>query len=138
LQDSEFELIGKRLAAEGLVSANFGNMSIRSGKDFLITRSGSFLDQPGHPVAVPIREEVSPEASSEYRIHHETYIETKHQAIVHAHPLTLSPCPWCLMSVSPGTARERCSVRSFLSFPEGRGARSSLIRSPGRLPEPDS
>lgn len=86
MQDSEFKQIGKRLAAEGLVSANFGNMSIRSRKDFLITRTGSFLDQPGDPVAVPIRGEVPREASSEYRVHRETYIRTKHQAIVHAHP----------------------------------------------------
>jgi L-fuculose-phosphate aldolase len=83
---AEFERIGKRLFAEGLVGANFGNMSIRSGEGFLITRTGSYLDVPGEPVFVPLSGSVPETASSEYRVHREVYWLTDHGALVHAHP----------------------------------------------------
>jgi L-fuculose-phosphate aldolase len=83
---SEFERIGKRLFGEGLIGASFGNMSIRSGNGFLITRSGSYLDIPGSPVFVPMDGDVPETASSDYRVHRATYRATDHQAIVHAHP----------------------------------------------------
>ena len=89
---SDFERIGKRLFAEGLLVANFGNMSVRSGDGFFITRSGSYLDAPGTPVLVPMDGEVPSEASSEYRVHREIYRKTWHNAIVHAHPPHVVAC----------------------------------------------
>jgi L-fuculose-phosphate aldolase len=86
IRESEFGRIGARLFAERLVGANFGNMSVRSGPGFFITRSGSYLDAPGTPVFIPMDGEVPAEASSEYRIHREIYRNTRHAAIVHAHP----------------------------------------------------
>lgn len=83
---SEFERIGKRLFGEGLIGASFGNMSVRSGNGFFITRSGSYLDVPGSPVFVPMEGNVPEHASREYRVHRATYSTTDHQAIVHAHP----------------------------------------------------
>ena len=82
----EFRRIGMRLFSEGLVGGNFGNMSIRSGEGFFITRTGSFLDDPGELVYVPVEGAASKEASSEYRVHREIYKKTRHKAIVHAHP----------------------------------------------------
>jgi L-fuculose-phosphate aldolase len=84
---SEFERIGKRLFAEGLVGGNFGNMSVRADRGLYITHTGSYLDEPGRPVYVPIEGLVPPEASSEYRVHREVYRKTRHGAIVHAHPV---------------------------------------------------
>jgi L-fuculose-phosphate aldolase len=83
---SEFERIGKRLFGEGLLGASFGNMSVRSGNGFFITRSGSYLDVPGSPVFVPMDGDIPETASNEYRVHRATYATTDHQAIVHAHP----------------------------------------------------
>ena len=82
----EFKRIGTRLFSEGLVGGNFGNMSVRSGDGFFITRTGSYLDDPGAPVFVPLDGPVPKEASSEYRVHRDVYQKTPHNAIVHAHP----------------------------------------------------
>lgn len=82
----EFGRIGRRLFMEALLGANFGNMSIRSGDGFFITRAGSFLDIPGEPVYVPLKGPVPEQASREYRVHRQIYTLTSHRAIVHAHP----------------------------------------------------
>ena len=83
----EFTRVGKRLFAEHLVGGNFGNMSVRDGEDsFLITRSGSYLDDPGDLVRVPLFGDVPAEASSEWRVHRAVYQQTRHRAVVHAHP----------------------------------------------------
>ncbi len=82
----EFKRIGRRLFSEGLVGGNFGNMSIRSGDGFCITRTGAYLDDPGEPIFVPLEGPVPKDASSEYRVHREVYQKTRHNAIVHAHP----------------------------------------------------
>ena len=83
----EFERIGKRLFAEHLVGGNFGNISIRRGKEgFFIKRSGAFLDVATEPVFVTFKGDAPPEASSEYRVHLEVYKQTSHEAVVHAHP----------------------------------------------------
>ena len=83
----EFERIGKRLFAEHLVGGNFGNISIRRGKEgFFIKRSGAFLDVATEPVFVTLKGDAPPEASSEYRVHLEVYKQTSHEAVVHAHP----------------------------------------------------
>jgi L-fuculose-phosphate aldolase len=82
----EFGRIGRRLYTEALISANFGNMSVRSGNGFFISRTGSFLDVPEQPVYVPLEGPVPGDASSEYRVHREIYTITSHRAVVHAHP----------------------------------------------------
>jgi len=85
--DQEFERIGKRLFLEGLVGANFGNMSVRTEGGFSITRTGAYLDAREMPAFVPETGDAPREASSEYRVHREVYRETPHHAIVHAHPV---------------------------------------------------
>ena len=82
----EFGRIGRRLFTAGLLSANFGNISVRSGNGFFITRTGAFLDVPEQPVYVPLEGPVPGDASSEYRVHREIYTITSHRAVVHAHP----------------------------------------------------
>ncbi|HII76203.1 MAG TPA: aldolase [Methanolinea sp.] len=83
---AEFQRIGKRLREEGLVSANFGNMSVRKGDGLLITRNGAFLDSPGELVYVAMAGAIPQEASSECKLHREVYRITPHHAVVHAHP----------------------------------------------------
>jgi len=85
--DQEFERIGTRLFREGLVGANFGNMSVRAESGFYITRTGAYLDAREMPVLVPETGDAPREASSEYRVHRAVYRETPHQALVHAHPV---------------------------------------------------
>jgi len=85
--DQEFERIGKRLFQEGLVGANFGNISVRGEGGFFITRTGAYLDAGGMPVFVPDTGDAPREASSEYRVHWVVYRETPHSTIVHAHPV---------------------------------------------------
>lgn len=83
----DFARIGRRLVAEHLVGASFGNLSVREGESgFLIKRTGAYLDEPGDPVFVPFSGDVPKEASSEYRVHRDVYQKTSYQAIVHAHP----------------------------------------------------
>jgi L-fuculose-phosphate aldolase len=82
----EFGRIGRRLITEALLSANFGNMSLRSGDGFYITRTGSYLDIPGEPVYVPLEGPLPELPSSEYRVHRQIYKTTSHRAVVHAHP----------------------------------------------------
>ena len=86
MRDKEFARIGARLFKEGLIGGNFGNISVRAEDGFYITRTGSYLDDPGIPVFVPLDDPAPSEASSEYRVHREVYKNTRHQAIVHAHP----------------------------------------------------
>lgn len=86
MYSEEFKRLGRRLFSEGLVGGNFGNMSIRSEEGFLITRTGSYLDDPGELVFVPLEGPVPDDASSEYRVHREIYKKTRHNAVVHAHP----------------------------------------------------
>ncbi|HOX35825.1 MAG TPA: aldolase [Methanoregulaceae archaeon] len=83
----DFARIGRRLVAEHLVGANFGNLSVcEGGSGFLIKRTGAYLDEPGEPVFVPFSGDVPKEASSEYRVHRDIYLMTPFRAIVHAHP----------------------------------------------------
>jgi len=84
---TEFTKVGRRLVAEHLIGGNFGNLSTRRSEEgFFITRTGSYLDEPGEPVFAPIFGEVPALASSEWRVHRSVYQSTRHRAIVHAHP----------------------------------------------------
>jgi L-fuculose-phosphate aldolase len=83
----EFERIGKRLFDEHLVGGNFGNISIRKRDEgFFIKRTGTFLDEPGEPVFVPMEGDAPRQASSEFRVHREVYRTSSYAAIIHAHP----------------------------------------------------
>lgn len=86
MQEMSFRDIGLRMMGEGLVSGNFGNLSVRTEGGMLISASGSFLDEPGEPVFVPDGGPVPETASSEYRVHREAYGASSHLACVHAHP----------------------------------------------------
>ncbi len=78
--------IGRRVLAEGLVSGNFGNASVRTGEGFLVKRTGAFLDDPGDLVPVPLEGEIPPEASHETPVHRAIYRLTLHDAVLHTHP----------------------------------------------------
>lgn len=86
MQNKEFELIGRRLFNEGLVAGNFGNMSVRIRGGFMITSSGSFLDEEESLKFVTMDGVPEEGASSEWRVHHKTYLSGDAEAIVHAHP----------------------------------------------------
>jgi L-fuculose-phosphate aldolase len=86
MQDKEFVRIGVRLFTEGLVGGNFGNMSLREGEGYLITGTGTYLDDPGDLVFAPLEGPAPAGASSEYRVHQAVYRRSEHRAIVHAHP----------------------------------------------------
>ena len=86
--------IGKKAVSEGLVNANFGNLSVRVGSKMLISRSGAFLDElhKGNLVEVRIEEEGNEAgsgeesgASSEAIVHREIYKRTEAKAILHTH-----------------------------------------------------
>jgi len=82
----ELARIGRRALAEGLVSGNFGNASVREGAaGFLITRTGTYLDEPGDLVAVPLAGDIPAGASRESLVHRTVYRITPHLAILHAH-----------------------------------------------------
>jgi L-fuculose-phosphate aldolase len=97
----EFERIGKRLLTEGLVAGNFGNMSVRADDGFYITRTGSYLDDPGELVLVPQEGTAPSQASNEYRVHREVYRITRHKAIVHAHPPHAVACSLLFDEIVP-------------------------------------
>lgn len=101
MQHTDFERIGCRLFNEGLVGGNFGNMSIRIDSGYLITRTGSYLDEPGELVAVIEGEPVPKGASSEYRVHKAIYADTGHAAIVHAHPSCAVAASLCMDRIIP-------------------------------------
>ena len=87
MHTTDFERIGKRLVAEHLIGGNFGNMSIRKGNEgFFIKRSGTYLDNPGELVFVPMEGNAPKVASSEYRVHRAVYQTSPCMAVVHAHP----------------------------------------------------
>ena len=86
MQTKEFKLIGQRLFDEGLVAGNFGNMSVRIRGGFLITSNGSFLDEEESLRFVSMDGVPETGSSSEWRVHHLSYISGDAEAIVHAHP----------------------------------------------------
>jgi len=86
----KFQLVGRDLFLQGLVSSHGGNLSVRLGDRLLITRRGSML---GHLLEQDIIEtgiykndRATPLASSELEVHRAIYRTTSAQAIVHAHP----------------------------------------------------
>jgi Ribulose-5-phosphate 4-epimerase and related epimerases and aldolases len=114
--------IGKKVVDAGLVEANFGNISVRSGSgnSFLITKTKTALDeiQKDGVIEMPIfcgeddtfidaetLKEMEKAASSETPIHRRIYAETKAKAILHAH------CPYAVvMSILESEARSASIV----------------------------
>lgn len=87
MRDRQAAWVGSRLHKEGLVTANFGNISYRGDNGFYIKREGDYMDDLGDMVFVPMEGEASVNASREWVIHREVYRKTSHQAIIHAHPV---------------------------------------------------
>ncbi|HTY90514.1 MAG TPA: aldolase [Methanocella sp.] len=81
---------GKKLAASGLVSSRFGNISVRTPGGLLIKKTGVMLDSiEGADDVVEVGLHPSPadrEASSETSSHRAIYLATDARAIIHAHP----------------------------------------------------
>jgi len=86
MYSNEFGLIGRRLFSEDLLAGNFGNMSVRTEGGFLITSNGSFLDEEDNLKFVTIDGVPEEGASSEWKVHHGTYLNSDAGAVVHAHP----------------------------------------------------
>lgn len=87
----EFQRIGKYLFQEGLVDSHGGNLSIRKGNQIYITRRDAMLGElkEGDIVEVGMEPgENDEKASRELPVHRAIYLQTKAEAIVHAHP----PC----------------------------------------------
>jgi L-fuculose-phosphate aldolase len=127
MQENEFARIGTRLRNEGLVVANFGNMSTRAGDGFLITSTGSYLDCPGRPVMVPFEGPVPAHASSEYRAHREVYRVTRHNALVHAHPAHAIAASLVMNEIVP-LDREGVMFCPVISVVEGKPGSDEIGR----------
>jgi L-fuculose-phosphate aldolase len=84
--EAEMARVGRKAIAERLVSANFGNASLREGDLFLVKRSGAYLDEPGTLVPVPLEGDIPAGASRESPVHRAVYSLTPHQALLHVHP----------------------------------------------------
>ena len=90
----EISRIGRKLVRGGLVESHFGNISVRSGDNMFITRSGSALDEltSDKVVEVKVHDTCALDviASSETIVHRAIYNSTSAFAIVHAH------CPYAV------------------------------------------
>lgn len=85
----EISRIGKKLVQSGLVEANFGNISVKSGDKIYITKSGCFLDTITVDDVIPISLygtcALDLIASSECIVHREIYNNTTATCIIHVH-----------------------------------------------------
>jgi L-fuculose-phosphate aldolase len=86
----QFQLVGRDLFLAGLVSSHGGNLSVRAGERFVITRRGAMLahlaDADLVEVALDRVDERDEDASSEVAVHRAVYQTTSAGAVVHAHP----------------------------------------------------
>lgn len=90
----DLERFGKKLARDGLVKSNSGNMSKRVGDEILITASGSMLDEldENNIVKVSLNSpKINDRASRESVVHCEIYKKTPSFAVIHAH------CPFAVI-----------------------------------------
>ncbi|MEO0294156.1 MAG: aldolase [candidate division WOR-3 bacterium] len=85
----DFIRIGKKLAQDNLIYANFGNMSERVGEKILITGTGTMLDELKEEdiIEVPLEgpSQFDFKASCELIVHRSIYKETPACAIIHVH-----------------------------------------------------
>lgn len=82
--------IGRDIFLRGLISSHAGNMSIRAGDRFYLTRRGSMLGRLCAQDIVGLNLERTDAnilmASSEYVVHRSIYLKTSALAVVHTHP----------------------------------------------------
>jgi L-fuculose-phosphate aldolase len=87
---AQFQMVGQALFAQGLVSRQAGNLSVKVGEHLVITHRGSTLGyiQEGDLVETGISKNnrVTPLASTELQVHRCIYRNTAALAVVHAHP----------------------------------------------------
>lgn len=87
---SQFQEVGRNLFAQGLVSPQSGNLSMRFGECLFITHRGTMLGsiEEGDLVQTGITKNgrATPLASSELPVHRSIYQHTSALSIVHAHP----------------------------------------------------
>jgi L-fuculose-phosphate aldolase len=87
---SQFQEVGRSLFAQGLVSLQSGNLSIRLGDSLFITHRGTMLGsiEEGDLVQTGITKNgrATPMASSELPVHRSIYRHTSALSVVHAHP----------------------------------------------------
>jgi len=77
---------GKKMVAQKLTYAGMGNISKRVGKEIIISRRGSMLDElEGNLIAFRIDEQPDKEASSDTPIHREIYKKTDAKSVLHGH-----------------------------------------------------
>ncbi len=87
---SQFQAVGQALFAQGLVSSQGGNLSVKLGDHLIITHRGTALGfiQEGDLVETGIckNNRATPLASTELEVHRCIYQKTSALAVVHAHP----------------------------------------------------
>ena len=85
---SQFQESGRALLGAGLIEANSGNLSVRSGDIITITRHDAELGhlEANDLVEVALDGPADPSASVELPAHRSIYKMTSTHAIVHAHP----------------------------------------------------
>jgi L-fuculose-phosphate aldolase len=79
---------GKELYLKGYVIGNGGNLSAFINNHIIIKKSGESLGKlsPSSFVLVHISLDHAPEASIDYKIHREIYLNTSSTYVIHAHP----------------------------------------------------
>ena len=86
---------GKKLVDHGLVESHFGNISVRSNDTFVITKTGTYLDEISLDDVVELSvyevTEFDKIASSETIVHRAIYENTDARVIIHAH------CPFSIV-----------------------------------------
>lgn len=87
---AQFQMVGRDLFTQGLVSANSGNLSIKLGDRLIITRRGCRLgcleEHDLIETGINKNDRLTPLASTELAAHRAIYQTTPASAIVHAHP----------------------------------------------------
>jgi|Deesub1362B_J571_1020462.scaffolds.fasta_scaffold00004_85 L-fuculose-phosphate aldolase len=78
----------KKIYRDGYVVAKGGNISARSGDVIYIKRSGVSMENltSNDIVTVNIERKEDAEASIDYHIHREIYLNTDSNVVIHAHP----------------------------------------------------
>lgn len=86
--DSKKEIIriGKKLGKYRLIDGAGGNISVKNGDKFTITRSGAILDELDESSLITLRiGERKEGVSSDFIVHETIYRETDFNAVIHCH-----------------------------------------------------
>jgi L-fuculose-phosphate aldolase len=110
---------GKKLVVHGLVESHFGNISVKLCDTFIITKTGTYLDEITSENLVELYidriTEFDKISSSETIVHREIYKNTDAKAIIHAH------CPFSVIesllekgnSISPIDSEGTCFLHKI-------------------------